>query len=104
MDQATNLDSKKVQNVSKIFWPFPAAFQLLICFVLFPFQFLETCTIKLGLKFAARRIFLHDGTEIRTAAEIPKDGEVYISQGEPFRDPLRPMQGMYVWQNTFRKI
>ncbi|XP_038054500.1 doublecortin domain-containing protein 1-like isoform X2 [Patiria miniata] len=49
--------------------------------------FLEACTIKLSLQFAARRIFLPDGTEVKYPEEIPKDSEVFISCGEPYRDP-----------------
>lgn len=56
--------------------------------------FLEYCTIKLDFEFAARRIFLEDGTEVKTAEEIPKDGELYISGGEPFKNPFKPVQGI----------
>ncbi|XP_071477073.1 doublecortin domain-containing protein 1-like [Diadema antillarum] len=56
--------------------------------------FLEYCTIKLDFEFAARRIFLEDGTEVKTAEEIPKDGEVYISGGEPFKNPFKPVKGI----------
>ncbi|XP_022088239.1 uncharacterized protein LOC110977975 [Acanthaster planci] len=55
--------------------------------------FLEACTIKLGLQFAARRIFLSDGTEVKYPEEIPKDSEVFISCGEPYKDPTTNVKG-----------
>ncbi|XP_071830359.1 doublecortin domain-containing protein 1-like [Apostichopus japonicus] len=55
--------------------------------------FLEYCTLKLDLKFAARRMFLIDGTELKTAEEIPKDAEIFISCGEPFKDPVASAKG-----------
>ncbi|KAL4224512.1 doublecortin domain-containing protein [Mactra antiquata] len=48
---------------------------------------LEFCTDKLGLPFAARRIFLEDGIEVFHEKDIPMDGEVYISTGENYKDP-----------------
>ena len=57
-------------------------------------QFLEYCTLKLDLKFAARRMFLIDGTELKTAEEIPKDADIFISCGEPFRDPVAFAKGI----------
>lgn len=54
----------------------------------FSFQFLECCTDKLGLPFAARRVFLEGGEEIFDAEDIPLDGEVYVSCGENYKDPL----------------
>ncbi|XP_063960671.1 doublecortin domain-containing protein 1-like [Lytechinus pictus] len=56
--------------------------------------FLEYCTLKLDFEFAARRIFLEDGTEVKGAEEIPRDGEVYISGGEPFKNPFKPVHGI----------
>nr|KAG5692333.1 hypothetical protein BaRGS_033198 [Batillaria attramentaria] len=41
-------------------------------------QLLEFATDKLGLAFAARRIFLEDGVEVFDAADIPPDADVYI--------------------------
>ncbi|XP_071809280.1 doublecortin domain-containing protein 1-like [Asterias amurensis] len=55
--------------------------------------FLEACTLKLGLQFAARRIFLIDGTEVKFSEEIPKDSEVFISCGEPYKDPFSNVKG-----------
>ncbi|ELU06637.1 hypothetical protein CAPTEDRAFT_220130 [Capitella teleta] len=52
---------------------------------------LENCTDKLGLSSAARRIFLDDGTEVFTSKEIPRDSEVFISCGESFKDPFKPV-------------
>ena len=49
-------------------------------------------TDKLGLPSAGRRVFLDDGTEVFTPREIYRDSEVYISCGEPFKDPLRPVK------------
>ena len=46
------------------------------------------CTDRLQLPFAARRIFLEGGVEIFDAEDIPVDGEVYISCGENYIDPL----------------
>lgn len=50
--------------------------------------FLEMCTDRLQLPFAARRIFLEGGVEIFDAEDIPIDGEVYVSCGENYKDPL----------------
>lgn len=47
------------------------------------------CTDKLGLSSAARRVFLDDGTEVFTADEIPRDADIFLSMGEPFKDPFR---------------
>nr|KAG5699473.1 hypothetical protein BaRGS_016319 [Batillaria attramentaria] len=49
---------------------------------------LEFATDKLGLAFAARRIFLEDGVEVFDAADIPPDADVYISMGENYKDPF----------------
>ncbi|XP_050408824.1 doublecortin domain-containing protein 1 [Patella vulgata] len=48
---------------------------------------LEFLTDKLGLPFAARRIFLEDGIEVFEACDIPTYSEVFISMGEPYKDP-----------------
>ncbi|XP_052066407.1 doublecortin domain-containing protein 1-like isoform X1 [Mytilus californianus] len=50
--------------------------------------FLECCTDRLGLPFAARRVFLEGGVEIFDAEDIPIDGEVFVSCGENYKDPL----------------
>nr|XP_022337319.1 uncharacterized protein LOC111133328 isoform X2 [Crassostrea virginica] len=54
--------------------------------------FLEMCTERLGLGFAARRVFLEDGKEISEAYEIPPDSEVYVSAGENFKDPYKSIK------------
>ena len=54
-----------------------------------PCQLLEQCTEKLELCGAARRVFLPGGNEVFMPQEIPRDAEVYISMGEPFKDPYR---------------
>lgn len=51
-------------------------------------QLLESCTMKLQLNGAARRMFLEDGSEIFETNEIPKDGEIYVSNGEAFKNPF----------------
>lgn len=50
---------------------------------------LEACTSKLQLNGAARRIFLEDGTEIFETDEIPKNGDIYVSNGEAFKSPFK---------------
>ncbi|XP_019624711.1 PREDICTED: uncharacterized protein LOC109470271 [Branchiostoma belcheri] len=55
-------------------------------------ELLEMCTIKLGLLSAARRVFLTDGREAFSPKDIPREAEVYISQGEPYRDPYKPVK------------
>ncbi|XP_076116553.1 doublecortin domain-containing protein 1-like isoform X1 [Mytilus galloprovincialis] len=50
--------------------------------------FLECCTDRLGLPFAARRVFFEGGDEIFDAEDIPIDGEVFVSCGENYKDPL----------------
>lgn len=54
-------------------------------------QLLECCTTKLQLNGAARRIFLDDGTEIFETNEIPKDGDIYVSNGEAFKNPFKAL-------------
>ena len=49
-------------------------------------------TEKLGLGFAARRIFLEDGIEVFDSSDIPAHADVYISTGENYKDPFRPMK------------
>ncbi|XP_013404290.1 uncharacterized protein LOC106169385 isoform X2 [Lingula anatina] len=55
-------------------------------------ELLEQCTDKLGLTAAARRVFLDDGIEVFSPREIPRDAEIYISQGEPFKNPFLPLK------------
>ena len=59
-------------------------------------QLLEICTDKLCLSAAGRRVFLDDGTEVFTPAEIPREAEVYVSMGECFKDPFRGMKGTHI--------
>ncbi|XP_061182929.1 doublecortin domain-containing protein 1-like [Saccostrea echinata] len=54
--------------------------------------FLEMCTERLGLGFAARRVFLDNGKEVFDAYEIPPDSEVYISTGDNFKDPYKSVK------------
>ena len=54
-------------------------------------QLLECCTVRLQLNGAARRIFLDDGTEIFETDEIPRDGEIYVSNGESFKNPYKTL-------------
>ncbi|XP_070200716.1 doublecortin domain-containing protein 1-like isoform X2 [Littorina saxatilis] len=51
---------------------------------------LEFVTEKLGLGFAARRMFLEDGVEIFRGQDIPPHSDVYISTGEGYKDPFGP--------------
>ncbi|CAL1540465.1 unnamed protein product [Lymnaea stagnalis] len=50
---------------------------------------LEVATEKLGLPFAARRIFLESGVEVFRAEDIPAENEIYISMGEPYKNPYQ---------------
>lgn len=58
-------------------------------------QLLEECTEKLGLHKAARRLFLEDGQEVISEDDIDRDVEVYVSTGEPFRNPIKDMLRTY---------
>jgi len=58
-------------------------------------QLLEECTEKLGLHKAARRLFLDDGQEVMSEDNLERDAEVYVSTGEPFRNPIKDMLSMY---------
>ncbi|XP_028410798.1 doublecortin domain-containing protein 1-like isoform X3 [Dendronephthya gigantea] len=51
-------------------------------------QLLELCTTKLHLVSAARKAFLSDGTLIRDIHQIMKNADIYVSCGEPFKDPF----------------
>ncbi|XP_033106112.1 doublecortin domain-containing protein 1-like [Anneissia japonica] len=55
--------------------------------------FLEACTLKLGLLTAARKVYLPDGSEVKDGKMIARDAEVYISCGEPFKDPYASVTG-----------
>nr|XP_026693743.1 uncharacterized protein LOC104266468 isoform X1 [Ciona intestinalis] len=55
-------------------------------------QLLEVSTQKLSLNMAARRVFLVDGREVFRPRDIPKDADVFISKGEPFRDPFKAIK------------
>jgi len=57
-------------------------------------QLLEECTDKLGLHKAARRLFLDDGREVLSEEDIERDAEVYVSTGEPFRNPIKDILRM----------
>ena len=59
-------------------------------------QLLEECTEKLGLHKAARRLFLEDGQEVISEDDIDRDVEVYVSTGEPFRNPIKDMLRTYI--------
>ena len=52
----------------------------------------------MGLQSAARKMFLSDGTEVVDVRQLVKDCDVYISMGEPFRDPIANLQGqVHFW-------
>ena len=65
---------------------------------------LESCTSKLQLNGAARRIFLEDGTEIFETEEIPKDGEIYVSNGEAFKNPYKTIIRKIILLPDFHKF
>ena len=46
---------------------------------------------------AGRRIFLPDGTLVNFVHQLYKDCCVYISMGEPFKDPYEVLRGMYAF-------
>ncbi|XP_041366917.1 doublecortin domain-containing protein 1-like [Gigantopelta aegis] len=60
---------------------------------------LEFLTDKLNLGFAARRIFLEDGMEISEARDIPPYAEIYVSMGEPYKDPQKPTKRNLILRN-----
>ena len=64
------------------------------------------CTDKLGLSAAARRVFLDDGSEVFTAQEIPRDADLFLSMGEPFKDPFKGAKSMliFVWLELFASV
>jgi len=59
-------------------------------------QLLEDCTEKLGFHKAARRLFLDNGQEVLSEEDLDRDVEVYVSTGEPFKNPVKDMLRMYV--------
>ena len=63
-------------------------FKAVAKYIFITFQLLEMVTEKLGLGFAARRIFLEDGVEIFHGSDIPAHADVYISTGENYKDPF----------------
>ena len=58
-------------------------------------QLLSACTEKLRLSKAARRLFLNTGREVTSDEDLNRDAEVYVSTGEPFRNPVKDMLRMY---------
>ncbi|KAL8603780.1 hypothetical protein ACOMHN_058515 [Nucella lapillus] len=63
--------------------------------------FLEFVTEKLGLAFAARRLFLEDGVEVSDGGDIPPHADVYVSMGENYKDPFGSMkQNMIIRQGA----
>ncbi|XP_043561511.1 doublecortin domain-containing protein 1-like isoform X1 [Chiloscyllium plagiosum] len=50
-------------------------------------QFLERCTLMLGLPFAARRLFDETGKEHTLLKDLQRDQLVYVSCGEAWIDP-----------------
>lgn len=65
-------------------------------------QLLECCTIRLQLNGAARRMFLDDGSEIFETSEIPRDGDIYVSNGEPFKNPFKPLIREWLVTSQYR--
>lgn len=53
---------------------------------------MEACTEKLGLNSAARRVFLEDGREVLDERDLRRDDVVFISSGEPFKDPEKGLK------------
>jgi len=47
------------------------------------------------LNSAARKIFLGDGTPVTSPQQLSKDEEIFISMGEPFKNPYISLQGSY---------
>lgn len=59
-------------------------------------QLLEECTERLGLHKAARRLFLDNGREVLSEDDIDRDVEVYVSTGEPFKNPVKDLLRTYI--------
>ena len=55
----------------------------------FFFQLLEQSTEKLQLPFAARQVYLEGGTKVTSPHEIPYGASIYVSMGEPYKDPFK---------------
>lgn len=53
---------------------------------------MEACTEKLGLTSAARRAFLENGREVLDERDLRRDDTVFISSGEPFKDPEKGLK------------
>lgn len=49
---------------------------------------LEQSTEKLQLPFAARSAYFEGGAKINTSDEIPYGASIYVSMGEPYKDPF----------------
>lgn len=60
--------------------------------------------MKLGLHSAARRMFLDDGTEIFETGEVPRDGEIYVSAGEGFKNPYRDIISKWIVKICSRRV
>eukprot|EP01135_Chromosphaera_perkinsii_P000452 Nk52_evm6s96 gene=Nk52_evmTU6s96 len=52
-------------------------------------QFLDDCTKRLKLNTSARRVFTIDGIELTNIKQFERASNLYISQGEPFRNPYK---------------
>lgn len=63
------------------------------CLIVY-YQLLELTTEKLGLPFAARRLFLEDGVEVLDPTQIPANADVYVSMGENYKDPFEATKSM----------
>ncbi|XP_062517210.1 doublecortin domain-containing protein 1-like [Corticium candelabrum] len=63
-------------------------------------QLLEECTSRLGLTLSAKRLFLSDGTEVKDVYDLKKDENVYVSSGQPFRDPLQAGKGSVLMRKS----
>ena len=74
------------------------------CFVFFRCQLLDTCTEKLGLVSAARKVFLSDGTPVTQASQLQRDVDVFVSCGEAFRDPYATIRGTNILGIIFESI
>ena len=49
--------------------------------------------MKLRLNSSARRIFLSDGTEVKDVSDLDRNRDVFVSCGQPFRDPSEAEKG-----------
>uniref|UniRef100_A0A7M5XNG7 Doublecortin domain-containing protein n=1 Tax=Clytia hemisphaerica TaxID=252671 RepID=A0A7M5XNG7_9CNID len=55
-------------------------------------QLLIECTHKLGLTSAARKLYLSNGNVVTSPQQLSKDEEIYVSMGEPFKNPVISLQ------------